>query len=179
MGLVLDDDGWRISDDLWAAMAPLLPSRKPHPLGCHNPRVPDRNAMNAILLVLRTGCQWNSLSAGGICSSTSAYCRFREWLDAGIFPAFWQNGLLQCEAMDGIDWDWLSMDGAMSKAPLGGEKNWAESDRSGQAGHEAQRRDRWQRPASWSRRRRRQPQRFQDGPQHVGKPGDSKASAHT
>jgi hypothetical protein len=29
----------------------------------------------------------------------------------------------------GIDWDWLSMDGAMSKAPLGGEKNRPQSDR--------------------------------------------------
>ncbi|MBC7545436.1 MAG: hypothetical protein H7338_22135 [Candidatus Sericytochromatia bacterium] len=41
-------------------MAPLLPPRKPHPLRCHNPRVPDRNAMNTVLLVLRTGYQWHS-----------------------------------------------------------------------------------------------------------------------
>ncbi|MBC7544474.1 MAG: transposase, partial [Candidatus Sericytochromatia bacterium] len=58
-GLVLDDDG---SDDLWAAMAPLLPPRKSHPPACHNPQLPDRNAMNAMLLVLRTGCRWHSLA---------------------------------------------------------------------------------------------------------------------
>jgi hypothetical protein len=46
-------------------MEPLLPERPAHPLGCHNPRVPDRVAMNAILLVLRTGMQWNALSATG------------------------------------------------------------------------------------------------------------------
>lgn len=178
MGLVLDDDGWRIPDDLWAAMAPLLPARKAHPLGCHNPRVPDRNAMNAILLVLRTGCQWNSLNATGVCSSSSAYRRFREWLEAGVFLTFWQNGLLQCEAMGAIDWGWLSMDGAMSKAPLGGEKNGPESDRSGQAGFQAQHRDGWQWPASWPRRRRGQPQRLQDGPPHTGTPGHSKAGAN-
>jgi len=34
----------------------LLPARPAHPLGCHNPRVPDRDAADAILLVLRTGC---------------------------------------------------------------------------------------------------------------------------
>ena len=39
---------WLISDELWAKIEPLLPARKPHPLGCHNPRVPDRDAMNAI-----------------------------------------------------------------------------------------------------------------------------------
>ena len=55
MGLVVKDDGWRIPSKVWALMEPLLPPRPVHPLGCHNPRVPDRDAMNAILLVLRTG----------------------------------------------------------------------------------------------------------------------------
>ena len=36
------DDGWRIPDALWAEIAPLLPPRKPQPLGCHNPRVGGR-----------------------------------------------------------------------------------------------------------------------------------------
>lgn len=48
MGVVKRDDGWRLPDELWEQMEPLLPPRKPHPLGCHNPRVPDRSAMNAI-----------------------------------------------------------------------------------------------------------------------------------
>ena len=39
MGLVVDDDGWRIPDRVWARMEPLLPERPAHPLGCHNPRV--------------------------------------------------------------------------------------------------------------------------------------------
>ena len=55
MGLVVKDDGWRIPDRVWVLMEPLLPARPWHPLGCHNPRVPDRDAMNAILLVLRRG----------------------------------------------------------------------------------------------------------------------------
>ena len=66
MGLVVDDDGWRIPDELWAQIQPLIPKGKPHPLGCHNPRVDDRRAMDAILFVLRTGCQWEALSATGI-----------------------------------------------------------------------------------------------------------------
>jgi transposase len=60
MGLVLKHDGWRMPDWLWDRVEPLLPQRLAHPLGCHNPRVPDRNAMDAILLVLRTGMQWNA-----------------------------------------------------------------------------------------------------------------------
>jgi transposase len=108
MGLVKQDDGWRLPDELWKQMAPLLPHRKPHPLDCHNPRVPDRAGMNAIFFVLRTGCQWNSLNATGICSSTSTYRRFREWLDAGVFEDFWRLGFLAAEALEEIDWSSLS-----------------------------------------------------------------------
>ena len=50
--------------------------------------------MNAILLVLRTGMQWNALSVTGICSCSSAYRRFREWAEAGVFLEFWRRGLL-------------------------------------------------------------------------------------
>lgn len=113
---------WRISDPLWQQIEPLLPLRKPHPLGCHNPRVPDRNAMNAILFVLRTGCQWNSLDATGICSCSSAYRRFREWSDAGVFETLWKKGLSMYDELKGIDWSFLSMDGAITKAPLSGSK---------------------------------------------------------
>ena len=78
--------------------------------------------MNAILFVLRTGAQWNSLDATGICSCASAYRRFREWTAAGVFEKFWKQGLLAYDQVEGVDWSWLSIDGAMSKAPLSGSK---------------------------------------------------------
>ena len=56
MDLVDRDDGWRLPDWLWALIAPSLSAPPPHPLGCHRPRVPDRDAMDAILLVSRRGC---------------------------------------------------------------------------------------------------------------------------
>ncbi len=117
------DDGFRLSDELWERMEPLLPAPKAHPLGCHRPRVPNRAAMDAILLVLRTGMQWNALDGTGLCSCSSAYRRFREWIGAGVFEAFWRRGLLEYDELKGIDWSWLALDGAMTKAPLGGEKN--------------------------------------------------------
>jgi putative transposase len=120
MGLVDRDDGWRIPDWLWERIEALLPAPPPHPLGCHNPRVPNRDAMNAILLVLRTGMQWNALDLTGVCSSSSAHRRFQEWIEAGVFHEFWRQGLLAYDAAVGIDWDWLAADGAMTKAPLGG-----------------------------------------------------------
>ena len=158
MGLVTKDDGWRIPDSLWERMEPLLPPRKAHPLGCHNPRVPDRDAMNGILFVLRTGCQWNALSATGIVSCSSAYRRFREWVEAGVFLEFWKRGLLDYGKTRGIDWTWLSMDGAMSKAPLGGEEGGPQSYGSRQRRRKAQRADRRGGHPAGPRRRGRQPQ---------------------
>lgn len=131
MGLVTKDDKWRIPDALWTKIEPLLPPRKAHPNGGHNPRVPDRDAMNAILFVLRTGCQWNALDATGICSCGSAYRRFREWEAAGVFLAVWRESLLQYDEACGIDWSWVSMDGAMTKAPVAGSKKRGRTRRTG------------------------------------------------
>ncbi|AKH65561.1 MULTISPECIES: transposase [Photorhabdus] len=95
---------WRLSDELWGKMAPLIPEHKTqHPLGTHRKRVDNRAAMDAIFFVLRTGCQWNALNATGICSSSSAHRRFQEWRDAGVFERFWQNGLLACKHLAIID----------------------------------------------------------------------------
>lgn len=123
MGLVTKNDNWKISDELWEKMKPLIPPGRKHRFGGHNPRVPDRDSMNAIMFVLRTGCQWNALNGTGICSSSSAHRRFQEWTRAGVFVKFWKKGLVQYDELKGIDWRWQSMDGAMTKAPLGGGKN--------------------------------------------------------
>ena len=138
MGLLVKDDGWRIPDEVWAKMELLLPERPRHPLGCHRPRVPDRDAMNAILFVLRTGCQWNALNATGICSSSSAHRRFQEWAQAGVFLEFWRQGLLAYDRLHGIEWEWLAMDGAMTKSPPRRRSNRPESHRQSQAGHQAE-----------------------------------------
>ncbi len=110
---------WRIPDELWERMQPLLPvhTPKPHPLGCHRRRVPDRKAMDAIFFVLRTGCQWNALNVTGICSSSVAHSRFQEWTQAGVFEKLWAQVLAEYDAQIGLDWNWLSMDAAMTKAP--------------------------------------------------------------
>ena len=132
------DDGYRISDALWEQIEPLLPAPKPYPQGCHRPRVSNRAAMDAILLVLRPGMQWNALDGTGICSCSSAYRRFREWIDAGVFATFWRLGLLEYDELQGIDWSWLALDGAMTKAPLGGGKNRSQPVRSRQRRRQAQ-----------------------------------------
>ena len=113
---------FQVSDALWEVLSPLLPRRvNTHPLGGGRPRVPDRTCANGIFYVLRTGCQWKALDSTGICSGSTAHLRFQEWVAAGVFLKLWQVGLERYDELKGLDWSWLSMDGAMTKAPLGGK----------------------------------------------------------
>ena len=116
-------------------LAPLLPQRvNTHPLGGGRPRVPDRTCANGICYVLRTGCQWKALDATGICSGSTAHLRFQEWVAAGVFLELWRVGLERYDELKGLDWSRLSLDGAMTKSPLGGEKNRAQPPRIGVSG---------------------------------------------
>ena len=89
---------WRIPDALWERIEPLLPPRKPHPVGCHRPRVDDRHAREAIVGVLRTGCPWHALNATGLCASRSAPRRFQAWTAADVCVAFGEQGLVAYDA---------------------------------------------------------------------------------
>ena len=127
-----------VADELWNRIEPLIPKRKnTHRFGGGRPRRPDRDCMNGILFVLRTGCQWRALDATGLCPGSTAHDRFQEWERAGIFRRLWCAGLMEYDELKGIDWKWLSADGAMTKAPLAGEKNRAESHGSGQVRRQA------------------------------------------
>ena len=126
-----DVASWELSDSFWARIEPLLPKPKSRYRGRGKnrkhmggrPAADRRKLMAGILYIMRTGCQWNALNATGICSSSAAHRWFQKWVAAGIFEKFWALGLQEYDELKGIDWSWQSMDGAMTKAPLGGEKN--------------------------------------------------------
>ena len=135
--------GFRISDELWSVMEPLLPVHvNTHRFGGGRPRVSDRRCADAIFYVLRTGGQWASLTATDLCAKSTAHDRFCEWVEAGVFLKLWQAGVEQFDELRGIDWAWLSMDGAMTKAPLGGGKDRPKSDRPRQGRRQTQPADR-------------------------------------
>jgi transposase len=120
--------GFRVSDELWGVLEPLLPEYvNTHRFGGGRPRVPDRRCADAIFYVLRTGCQWQALDATELCRHSTAHDRFQEWVEAGVFLRLWQAGVAQFDELKGMDWEWTSMDGVMTKAPLGGEKNRTQS----------------------------------------------------
>jgi len=130
---------YRLGDALWARLEPLLPKRPERdPRRGGRPPRSDRECADAIFFVLRTGAQWNALSATGLCPSSTAHERFQRWVKAGVFARLWKAGLEEYDEFKGIDWEWLALDGAQTKAPLGGEKNREEPHRPGKAGGQTQ-----------------------------------------
>jgi transposase len=74
---------WRVPDDLWAEVEPLLPSPKPKKKP-GRPRIPDRLVLDGILYVLRTGCQWEAVPKD-FSSGSTCHLRFSEWVKARVF----------------------------------------------------------------------------------------------
>lgn len=150
--------GFRVSDALWAVLQPLLPEHvNRHRFGGGRPRKPDRVCADGIFYVLRTGCQWKALDATGLCPGSTAHDRFQEWVEAGVFLRLWQAGVERFDELHGIDWAWVSMDGAMTKAPLGGEKERPQPHRPRQGRRQAQPARRGPRRAAGDRGGRRPP----------------------
>jgi putative transposase len=134
---------WRIPDGLWDRMESFLPKYRTSPKG-GRPRVDLRNVADGIFYVLRTGCQWKA-APKEFSSGSTLHRYFQEWARRGAFHRLWKYCLRQYDKRRGIQWKWQSLDGATTKAPLGGEKNRAKPDGSGQIGRQtldAQRRPR-------------------------------------
>jgi putative transposase len=127
---------WELSDEVWERVCPLIPERPAHPKG-GRPAQSNRQMLSAILYVLRTGIQWNALPRE-LGASTTVYDRFRLWEQQGVFEHIWQAGLQEYDELEGIAWQWQSMDGVMTKARIAWSRDRRQSDRSRQAGNEAQ-----------------------------------------
>lgn len=130
---------FEVSDVLWEKFKVCIPPRvNTHRFGGGRPRADDRVCLSGILFVLRTGCQWNALSATGICPSSTAHDRFSLWVRDGTFERFFHGGVKDYDELVGIDWSFLSLDGAMTKAPLGGKSHRPQPHGSGQERRQTQ-----------------------------------------
>ena len=146
--------GWRVPNELWERVEPLLPRYELSQAG-GRPRLELRRVLDGILYVLRTGCQWKA-APREFGSASTLHSYFQEWTEKGVFFRLWKEALREYDAPEGIDWGWQSLDGAMTKAPLGGEKNRPKSDGPRQVRYEAFPSYGWRRRAARPRRGGRQ-----------------------
>ena len=145
---------WRMPDEIWERIEPLLPKTRRNPKG-GRPWIDNRKIADGVFYVLRTGCQWKAVP-GEFGSGSTLHRRFQQWVKRGVFRKLWKAGLLEYDELAGIQWDWQSIDGAITKAPLGGEKYGSKSYRSRQIGHQAKPAYGWRRRSSGAGRQRGQ-----------------------
>ena len=135
----MDENGvareWRMPEDMWERIEPLLPKLRKNRKG-GRPWIDNRKIADGIFYVLRTGCQWNAVPRE-FGSGSTLHRRFQQWVKAGVFRRLWKVGLLEYDESKGIQWEWQALDGAMTKAPLGGEKMRQKPDGSGEKRYQA------------------------------------------
>ena len=111
-----------VSDDLWAAIAPLLPAEPPKPKG-GRPRVPDRACLTGIVFVLRSGIPWEMLPQElGCGSGMTCWRRLRDWQAAGVWDRLHRVLLDRLGAADRIDWERVCVDSARVPAKRGASR---------------------------------------------------------
>lgn len=109
-----------VTDEFWKQVRELLPLERPKPQG-GRPRVPDRKCLTGIVFVLRTGCIWNDLPAElGCGDGTTCWRRFREWTQAGVWPAVWRKILNELGRRERVDLSRAVIDSASVRAVFGG-----------------------------------------------------------
>jgi transposase len=112
-----------VVDAVWQSFAAYLPKRghTNHPLGCHRPRISDRDCFEAILFRLVTGCSWDVAGRLGKGGETTLRRRRDEWVAAGAFQHLVEEAINAFDKVIGLDLSEVSVDGSLHKAPMGGE----------------------------------------------------------
>jgi hypothetical protein len=111
-----------IIDPVFEQFAELLPDRtETHPLGCHNPRIPDHVVFEKLVQVLVFGCAYEKI-ADERCSATTLRRRRDEWIACGAMERLREMVLDGYDRMIGLDLSDVAVDCCITKAPCGGEK---------------------------------------------------------
>ncbi len=102
---------WIISDELWEKLEGYIPQHRrdpqrkyQHAPGQGRRPVPARKAGKAVPREYGSG--------------STIHRRFQEWQKAGFFEKIWALALTEYDELEGIGWEWQSIDGSMVKAPL-------------------------------------------------------------
>ena len=100
-----------LTDEQWEVIEPLLP--KPSRMG--RPPRDSREMLESMLWLLRTGAPWRDLP-DWFCPWETAYCRFRQWRDAGVFDRVIRRLQVMLADRDKIDWELWCIDGTTVRA---------------------------------------------------------------
>jgi transposase len=120
-----------VTDAQWAQIERHLPRPRRSPKG-GRPRVSNRDVVDGILWVLKTGARWRDLPAE-YPSGATCWRRLRQWDEDGTWLQMWRAFLGQLDARGRLRWENTFIDGSFvpaKKGALTSEKPSAERGRS-------------------------------------------------
>ena len=112
----LKDIARRLPDEVWSEFEPLLP-----PVvwvGNGRPPRTNRECLHGVLYILVSGVPWEMMPTG-FPSYKTCVGRYKEWLRLGVFQQAWRALAERYEALRGISWDQICLDGAKHAAKKG------------------------------------------------------------
>ena len=110
---------WITPDDLWQEfILPILREHDPEPY-TGRPRTDQRKALDGIIFILRSGCQWNHLPRE-YGSDSAVHRTFQRWVSLGIFRMIWATLADYARRLGLVDFDWQSSDTSSGKARFRG-----------------------------------------------------------
>ena len=115
----LTDFARHLPEEVWELFQPLLPPV----VWCGNGRPPASNydCLHAVFYVLVSGIAWRMLPKG-FPSYKTVQRRLQVWLPQDTFRTAWQQLAQRYEALHGINWDQLLLDGAKKPAKKGANR---------------------------------------------------------
>src|SRR5690349_17136459 len=100
-----------LTDEQWAALAPLLPARAT----TGRPPASPRRTLNGMLWILRTGAPWRDLPPR-YGRWNSVWRRFSRWRRAGVFDRVLAAAQQAGDAAGALDWAQHFVDGSHVRA---------------------------------------------------------------
>ena len=114
----------QVFDALWKSVEARIPVPPDnHPKGGHRRRLSNRLCFRAMIIRLVTGASWVDVEAmlDRRVSDTTLRRRWKEWTEAGVFDATFEEALGAYDRVIGLDFSDCALDGSQHKAPVGGE----------------------------------------------------------
>ena len=106
-----------LTDEQWERIAPLLPEHPHSPKGGH-PWTDDRECLEGILWLLRTGSRWRDIPID-LPSGSTCWRRLRDWAGEGVLQEIQALLLKELDELGKIDFDELFSDATFIRTKKG------------------------------------------------------------
>ena len=106
-----------LTDEQWVRIAAHLPRHAPSPQG-GRPRTDDRECMEGILWLLRTGSRWRDIPID-LPSGSTCWRRLQEWAGEGVLQDLHSILIEELDDLGALDFEELFADATFIRAKKG------------------------------------------------------------